>query len=215
MNLFGPPPKTLKEQVRDWTSHLNRESRSIDRDIRKLQAEEAKTKAEVKKLAAKGQKQACITLAKALVRTHATVNKLFATKSHINSIVTQLKLQAATAQVVQHINKSNIIMAGMNRLVSVPQLTAVAQQMSKEMMKAGIIEEMTEDAMSSLDQDDIEEKAEEQVDAVLYEITQGVLGKMPEVSKDKKQENKESKIADLEKPDEELEAMQKRLSALQ
>ena len=40
------------------------------------------------------------------------------------------------------------------------------QDMSKEMMKAGIIEEMLEDTMEVLEPEDIEEEAESEVDKV-------------------------------------------------
>jgi charged multivesicular body protein 3 len=44
-------------------------------------------------------------------------------------------------------------------------------------MQAGIMEEMLDDALEGLDEDpELEEEAEEEVDRVLYEITDGKLG---------------------------------------
>lgn len=54
------------------------------------------------------------------------------------------------------------------------------QEMSKEMMKAGIIEEMMEDTFESMeDTDEMEEAAQAEVDKVLWELTEGKLGEAP------------------------------------
>ena len=49
------------------------------------------------------------------------------------------------------------------RLIKVPEIQKTMQNMSKEMMKMGIIDEMMEDAMESLDPEDIEEEADKEV----------------------------------------------------
>ena len=41
--------------------------------------------------------------------------------------------------------------------------------------KAGIIEEMIEDSFESLEEDDLEEAAQEEVDKILWEVTSGKL----------------------------------------
>ncbi|KAJ1942438.1 ESCRT III complex subunit vps24 [Linderina macrospora] len=69
-------------------------------------------------------------------------------------------------------------MKSVNSLIRVPQLQMTLMEMSKEMMKAGIIEEMTEDALESLDDPEVEEEAEEEVENILAEVTEGVLGKV-------------------------------------
>lgn len=40
-------------------------------------------------------------------------------------------------------------------------------------MQAGIIEEMLEDTFEGLEEDDLEEAAQEEVDKVLFEVTKG------------------------------------------
>lgn len=48
-----------------------------------------------------------------------------------------------------------------------PQLSQTMMQMSKEMMKAGVIDEMMEDTIdSALDTEDMEEETETEVDKV-------------------------------------------------
>ena len=57
-------------------------------------------------------------------------------------------------------------MQAMQQLVRMPEIASVMQSLSKEMMRAGIIEEMLEDTMEVLEPEGIEEEAEEEVDKV-------------------------------------------------
>ena len=60
------------------------------------------------------------------------------------------------------------VMKVVNDLIKVPELNQTMQQMSKEMMKAGLIEEtMSEMLDDAFDTDDIEEDADAEVDKVL------------------------------------------------
>ena len=59
------------------------------------------------------------------------------------------------------------VMKVVNDLIKVPELNQTMQQMSREMMKAGLIEEtMGEMVDDALDTDDIEEDADAEVDKV-------------------------------------------------
>lgn len=59
------------------------------------------------------------------------------------------------------------VMKVVNDLVKVPELNQTMQQMSKEMMKAGLIEETMAEMMDdAFDTDDIEEDADAEVDKV-------------------------------------------------
>jgi len=74
------------------------------------------------------------------------------------------------------LQKSSEIMKMTNALVKLPELTLTMGNMQREMMKAGLIEEMMADTMDMMDGDDIEEEAEAEIDAVVFEITKGILG---------------------------------------
>lgn len=80
-----------------------------------------------------------------------------------------------------HMQKSAVVMKHMNQMMKVPQISAVCQAMSKEMMKAGIIGEMVSDSFEMLDNDDIDELADQEVDKVLFEITEGQFGSISEI----------------------------------
>ncbi len=70
-------------------------------------------------------------------------------------------------QVAGTLQRSTEVMKLVNDLIKAPQLNQTVQQMSKEMMKAGIIDEMMDDAMeSAMDSEDIEEETDAEVDKV-------------------------------------------------
>lgn len=74
----------------------------------------------------------------------------------------------ALLRVSGSIQKSTEVMQAMQRLVNVPEVAATMREMSKEMMKAGIMEEMIEETMESIepDMEDMEEQAQEEIDKV-------------------------------------------------
>eukprot|EP01027_Heterolobosea_sp_BB2_P004542 GEZU01006957.1.p1 GENE.GEZU01006957.1~~GEZU01006957.1.p1 ORF type:complete len:113 (+),score=42.19 GEZU01006957.1:142-480(+) len=73
------------------------------------------------------------------------------------------------------LGKSTEIMTMMNNLCKVPEVAATMRAMAMEMEKAGILEEMVDDAMESLDDDTMEEETEEAVSQILDEVIGGKL----------------------------------------
>merc|ERR1712045_861899 len=125
------------------------------------------------------------------------------------------KGQAAQVRVAGSLSKSADTMKAMQQLVKIPEIQKTMQEMSKEMMKAGIIEEMMDDTFEALeDQDELEEDVQTEVDKVISEIMAGKISKMPaapEASIDLPEPSRE----ELEPNEEEdLEEMTQRLQAL-
>ena len=58
-------------------------------------------------------------------------------------------------------------MQAMQALIRLPEIAQTMQELSKEMMKAGIIEEMLDETMSGMeDEEEMEEAAQSEVDKV-------------------------------------------------
>ena len=74
-----------------------------------------------------------------------------------------MKTQLATIRVTGAIEKSTGVMSSMQKLIKEPELRKTMQQMSKEMMKMGMIDEMMDDAMESLDDEDIGDAVDAEV----------------------------------------------------
>ncbi|KAH8295040.1 hypothetical protein KR018_006287 [Drosophila ironensis] len=181
MGLFGKTPsKDPKEQVQEWTHKIRKEGNQLDRQVRSIQREEEKVKRSLKQAAQKNDRDTCIILAKEIVNARKAVGRIYTSKAHLNSIQMQMKNQLATLRVAGSLQKSTEVMQAMQSLVRYPELAGIMRDMSKEMMKAGIIEEMLDETMDSLEEsEELEEEAAKEVDKVLWEITDGKLGEAP------------------------------------
>uniref|UniRef100_A0A1Q3FF52 Putative vacuolar sorting protein vps24 n=1 Tax=Culex tarsalis TaxID=7177 RepID=A0A1Q3FF52_CULTA len=218
MGLFGKSQeRNPKEQVQEWTSKLRKESYALDRQIRSIQREEDKLKRTLKEAAKKNDKEVCTILAKELIRSRKAINKIYTSKAHINSVQLQMKNQLATVRVAGSLAKSTEVMTAMQALVKLPEVAASMREMSKEMMKAGIIEEMIDETMESMeDVDEMEEEAQKEIDKVLWEITAGKLGEAPAapLAAPAGEPSREVAADADEEQEDDMEDMQSRLQAL-
>ncbi|XP_019873565.1 charged multivesicular body protein 3 [Aethina tumida] len=216
MGLFGKTPeRTPKDMVTEWNHKLRKEGYQLDRQIRAIQREEEKVKRSLKEAAKKNDKDTCTILAKEIIRARHAVNKIYTSKAHINSVMLQMKNQLATLRVAGSLSKSTEVMQAMQRLIRVPEVAQTMQNMSKEMMKAGIIEEMLDDSMSIMeDSEEIEEAAQTEVDKVIWEITEGKIGEAPLPPSKQEDVATPSREEEEEEDPEELAEMQSRLAAL-
>ncbi|XP_047466268.1 charged multivesicular body protein 3 [Mugil cephalus] len=218
MGLFGrTPEKPPKDLINEWSQKIRKEMRVIDRQIRDIQREQEKVKRSIKDAAKKGQKDVCVILAKEMIQSKRAITKLYASKAQMNSVLLSMKNQLAVLRVAGALQKSTEVMKAMQSLVKIPEIQATMRELSKEMMKAGIIEEMLEDTFESMeDGEEMEEAAEEEVDKILFEITAGALGKAPSKVTDAlpEMEPAGATAASEDESEEDIEAMQSRLAAL-
>lgn len=213
MGLFGKSRQVEpKEQVREWCKKLKKEERGLERQVTAIRREEIKVTRSLKEAAKKGDKDVCKILAKEIVNSRKAVNKIYSAKANLNSVQLQMKEQLATIKVAGALSSSTEVMKVMQQLVKLPEISKTMMELSREMMKAGIMEEMLDDTMEVLDDDDMEEEVESEVDKVLFELTAGKLGLAPDAVTatlpSAVQEEKE------EEDTGELEEMQSRLEAL-
>ncbi|XP_063709530.1 charged multivesicular body protein 3 [Culicoides brevitarsis] len=217
MGLFGKTPqKTPKDQVNEWCSKLRKEGYKLDRQIRTIQREEDKIKKSLKEAAAKNDKEICTILAKEIIRSRKAVNKIYVSKATINSVQLQMKNQLATLRIAGSLQSSTEVMQAMHSLVRLPEISQTMREMSMEMTKAGILEEMIDETMESIeDTEELEEEAQTEIDKVLFEVTQGKIGEAPSVPSDSVSVPVASTSEVAEEDDEEdMKEMQSRLQKL-
>ena len=117
------------------------------------------------------------------------------------------------------IKSSTEVMQSMSSLMKLPELQKIMGDLSKEMMKSGIIDEMVQESIDSvLDSEDVEEAADAEVEKIIFEITQNKLKDLPAVNKSvpgrkEPEVAQASALVDSEE-EEPLEEMSKRLEAL-
>ncbi|XP_074574982.1 vacuolar protein sorting-associated protein 24 homolog 1-like [Curcuma longa] len=185
-NLLRPKPNP-QQQLREWQRRLRQECRNIERQIRDVQREEKNVQKAIKEAAKRNDMTSAKTLAKEIVRSRKAVNRLHENKAQLNSVSMHLGELVATARTVGHLSKSAEVMKLVNNLMKAPEVAATMQEFSKEMTKAGVMEEMVNDAVdTALDSEDIEEEIEEEVDKVLAAIAGETVSELPNaISKEK------------------------------
>ncbi|XP_063721337.1 charged multivesicular body protein 3-like [Symsagittifera roscoffensis] len=209
MNLFNR--KKPEEIVREWDRALNREQRKIDRELQQSKRQVQKMEADCKKMAKKNQVDAAKVLARQVIQGRKGMNRLHQTKANINSVQLNMKQQMAMAKVSGAFEKSTQVMKAMSKLVRVPEVMKTMQELQREMMKSGVIEEMMNDALDdALGDEDLEQETDDEVNKVLEEIISGQLDKMPTNSLPAQQ----SLDANVESEEEDEQALQERLQSL-
>ncbi|CAG8632650.1 7604_t:CDS:2 [Cetraspora pellucida] len=169
------------EMVKKWQRDIRTQQRVLERQIKEFGDVEKKTTNLLKQNAKKNDVKACKIFAKELVRTRRQIVRLHTSKAQLNSIQLQLQHQLATMKITGSLKKSVEVMKMVNGLAKLPEISKGMQELSVEMTKAGIIDEMIEDTFESFEDSDIEEEAEEEVNKVLFELTNGLIGEAGEV----------------------------------
>ena len=128
-------------------------------------------KKQVRDAAKRGDAAGAKTLAREIVRCRAATSRLYVHKARLVDMNSRLAEQLGTARVAGSLQKSAEVMALVNGLVKVPQLMGTMRAMSREMARAGMIDEMVGDAIDgAVAEEGEDEAAEAEVDKVLMEI---------------------------------------------
>ncbi|KAL4452152.1 hypothetical protein ABPG75_007814 [Micractinium tetrahymenae] len=177
-----------KELVRKWQRQIRTEIRGVERQMMDVQREQKKAEKLIKEAAKRNDMVSCKILAKEVVNMRRTVGKLAMNKATFLSLSNQMTEQLAMTRVAGALTKSGEVMKLVNSLMRVPQLSRTMAEMSREMAKAGIIDEMMSDAMDSvMDGEDLEEETEEQVDKILLEVAGETLAQMAAAPRQQRQ----------------------------
>ncbi|KAF7846046.1 hypothetical protein BT93_L5455 [Corymbia citriodora subsp. variegata] len=214
---FKPDPA---EQKRKCDQLIKKNVRAIDKDIANMRNLESKTKslilsasrrAERNPAHAKQARQEARLFAKEMVGIRRQSARLYTSKAQLQSVNMQVNEAFSIRKIEGSMKISTGIMKDVNSLIKLPELTGTMNELSQELMKAGIIEEMVGDTIDNQTLLDDEEEAEAEVDAVLGEVLKGKLGTisqdLPTLPADEEEETPEQREADLEQMRGRLEAL--------
>jgi len=192
---LGPTPE---EQKRKCNALVRQNVRKLDRDIQQLKALEFKTRNFILQASKRAQRnpsqakqaaQETRIFARELLRVRKQNARLATSKAQLQSVQMQVNEAFSVRKIEGSIRASTGIMKDVNSLVRLPALTGTMRELSQELVKAGIIEEMVGDSLPETEGlEDEDEEAETEVDKVLSEV---LKDRLP---------------AAAEKPDEELPA---------
>ncbi|KAJ5697838.1 hypothetical protein N7488_011522 [Penicillium malachiteum] len=217
---FGPDPQA---QMRKCNALIRANTRQLDRDLMQLKTLDSKTRQHIinaSKRAERNPSQAkqaiseTKTFARELVRIRKQSSRLNTSRAQLQSVGMQVNEAFSVRKIQGSLQKSTAIMKDVNTLVRMPELQSTMFQLSTELVKAGIIDEIVEDAMpidNLLEEE--EDEAEAEVDKVLQEILQGKLSQAPAKPESPVEE---APVAEPEFGDQEatLDEMRNRLEAL-
>lgn len=217
---LAQPALTLA-QFRKCNALIRSNIRKLDRDIATIKQVEYKTKnlilqadkrAQRDPSRAKQAQQEVRDFARELVRARKQSARLVTSKAQLNSVQMQVNEAFAVRKIEGSIRAGVGIMKDVNSLIRLPELAGTMQELSVELMKAGIIEEMVEDTLPA-DGDMLMEdgETEGEVDKVLGEILKGKEPKMPVAPVPVPQEEEEEEEEDAEAM---MDQMRNRLEAL-
>ncbi|XXG97244.1 hypothetical protein Hte_003540 [Hypoxylon texense] len=224
--LFHTP--TPDEQMRKCNALIRTNLRKLDRDISQVKQVELKTKnliiqadrrAQRNPAQARQAQREARDFARELLRVRRTSARLVTSKAQLSSVQMQVNEAFAVRKIEGSIRASVGVMKDVNALVKLPQLAGTMQQLSVELMKAGVIEEMIGDTLPVDDVlEDEEEEAEGEVDKVLGEILKGRMektGAMPSAPLPAQQQPEQPQLEEEEEDQEAMmDQMRNRLEAL-
>ncbi|KAF2003372.1 Snf7-domain-containing protein [Amniculicola lignicola CBS 123094] len=180
--LWKPTPE---EQKRKCNALVRANVRKLDRDIVSLKSTEAKTKTFILQANRRAQKQPAMAkqanqevriFARELIRVRKQAGRLNTSKAQLQSVQMQVNEAFSVRKIEGSIRTSTGIMKDVNSLVRLPELMGTMRELSSELVKAGIIEEMVGDSLPDnelLEGED--DEAESEVDKVLTEILKDKL----------------------------------------
>ena len=166
--------------MRKCNQLLRSNARTLDRDITRLKQLENKTRQYIITASKRAQrnpsqaKQAAAetrTFARELIRVRKQIARMTTSKAQLHSVQMQVNEAFSVRKIEGSLKASTGIMKDVNSLVRLPELTGRMRELSQELMKAGIIEEMVGDVLPDEELAEGEdEEAETEVDKVLGEV---------------------------------------------
>ncbi|CDK24844.1 unnamed protein product [Kuraishia capsulata CBS 1993] len=166
--IWGPDPK---EQMRKCQALIRKNKRQVDRSIQDLKPISKKTQSLIKQAV----KNKDLKTARLYAREYKNIEKqernLYSSRAIIDSIGMQLNEQQQLLKLQGTLGQSAGIMKDVNSLVSLGSFNHNAQELQKELMKSGIVEEMVNDMMDMDTEVYEDEDEEEEINKILEAFT--------------------------------------------
>lgn len=171
--------------MRKCNTLIRSNTRQLDRDLNQLKQLDSKTRQFIVSSSKRAQrnpsqaKQATSetkTFARELVRIRKQTARLTTSRAQLQSVGMQVNEAFSVRKIQGSLQKSTGIMKDVNTLVRMPELSSTMHQLSAELVKAGIIEEMVDDAITDTATfEDEEVEADTEIDKILQEVLKGKL----------------------------------------
>ncbi|CAM9019491.1 hypothetical protein WICANDRAFT_63911 [Wickerhamomyces anomalus NRRL Y-366-8] len=216
--IWGPDPK---EQHRKCKQLVRRNGRQLEKSIRELGSLEKKTESLIKGAARKEDYKTVKIYARELYGIKKQKSRLHKSKAQLDSVGMQIDESFGMLKLQENMKLSSDIMKEVNNLVKLPEITGTMRELSQELVKSGIMNEMVGDTVDMLDENEDEfedEEVDEEVNKIVSEFTKDKFNKV-ENAPDSKLEVPIQPVEEEEPVEEDdehvLNEMRERLKALQ
>lgn len=197
---------------------LRKNKRELERSLNQLQPLKKKTESLIKKSVKDKDYKTARLYAKELINVNRQYNKLYQSKTRIDSITMSINEQWQMNRLTQSIHALTSVMKDVNQLIHVGAVLQTMQELSKELMKAGIINEMM-DEMVDLDyeeDEELESESQEEINKIITSLTEDKFAKINnEIPKNELEQQQEEEPEIEEEDQVALDEMRQRLRALQ
>lgn len=177
---------------------LRKNKRELERSLNQLQPLKKKTEGLVKKSAKAGDAKNAKLYARELININNQYKRLHISKTRLESITMSINEQWQMRKMTQSIQASTGIMKDVNSVINLGVITGTMQELLKELMKAGIINEMMDDAVDLDVDEELEDESQEEVNKIISSLTEDKFSK---IDSEVPQEN----LAEPEQPEPEQE----------
>ncbi|CAF1556298.1 unnamed protein product [Rotaria sp. Silwood1] len=176
------PYEKAKEQTRSFSTQIRQEKRQLDRQINQSDREIQRLSNDIRKHALNNNKDALRVLAKGIVKLKHNKSNLYSAKANLDTIDNSIKNQLLNVKLTGIMQTSASVAHSLSELMKIEQFQSISEQFSQELIKMGIISEMTKEAIeSNFDNNDLEEETDEEVNKVLNEILMSKVIMYPDV----------------------------------
>ncbi|RLM86389.1 hypothetical protein C2845_PM04G24570 [Panicum miliaceum] len=159
--LLQPRP-TPRQQLREWQGRLRNERLGLDRRVQEVRREDKKVENAIREAAKRND---------------------MASAKFIRILLSGLILKCLSSGIERTadcLSKSAEVMKIINDLMEAPELAHTIKKLSKEMLKAEVMEDMVNETVdSALDFEDEEDDIEEEVDKVLAALGAETASRLP------------------------------------
>lgn len=146
--------------------------------MNQLQLLKRKTESLVKRAAKSGDLKTAKLYARELINITRQHQKLHMSKTRLESITMAVNEQWQMRKLTNSLQTSTVIMKEVNLAIKLGVITGNMQELSKQLMKAGIINEMV-DNMVVLDVDEeLEDESQEEVNKIIENLTEDKFAKI-------------------------------------
>lgn len=199
---------------------LRKNKRELDRSMNQLQPLKKKTESLIKKSTKNKDYKSARIYAKELININRQYNKLYLSKTRVDSITMSINEQWSMNKLTNSLQLLTGVMKDVNQLISLGAILSTMQELLKELMKAGIINEMMDDMVDlDVEDDELESESQDEVNKIIQSLTEDKFSKIENEVPSSDLISEESKSNAVELDDEEdheaLDEMRERLKALQ